>query len=140
MKAGISIVLICLIGLLSFTLWSSAADPVKLIPLSKAALEEIEARKILYKKRKTDECRAIALDRAAAMVDSALLEQALFIGADTLARPERPDRPFAESFSSNIENIPIKPFLKRRDFVSPFQKKDTFALDSLKLRDSIKIK
>lgn len=74
------------------------------------------------------------------MVDSALLEQALFIGADTLTRPERPDRPFAESFSSNIENIPIKPFLKRRDFVSPFQKKDTFALDSLKLRDSIKIK
>lgn len=140
MKVGISTILLFSIGLIGFILWSSAADPVKRIPLSKAALEEIEARKVLYKKRKMDECKSNVLERVAAMVDSALLEQALFIGADTLPRPERPDRPFAETFSSNIENIPIKPFLKRRDFVSPFQKKDTFALDSLKLRDSIKIK
>ena len=105
--------------------------------MSKAALEEIENRKNAYRTKKLEECRAQALEKAAQMVDSALLEQALFIGADTIARPERPDRPFAETFSSNIENIPIRPFLKRRDFISPFQKKDTFAADSLRIKDSI---
>ena len=120
-------------------IWTAGADPVKKILLSDAARKEIEIRKISYAKKKKDECRIKAIEMAAQMVDSALLEQALFIGADTLVRPERPNRPFAETFTSNIENIPVKPFLKRHDFVSPFQKKDTFALDSLKLRDSINL-
>lgn len=120
-------------------IWAAATEPVKPVKLSKAAIEEIEARKEIYRKKKKDECRMKAIEMAAQMVDSALLEQALFIGADTLVRPERPNRPFAETFTSNIENIPVKPFLKRHDFVSPFQKKDTFALDSLKLRDSINL-
>lgn len=140
MKAAVTIILLLLALVSGSLLWSSGTEPVKKLPLSQAALDEIESRKIFYRKKKMDECRAKALERAAAMVDSALLEQALFIGADTIARPERPDRPFAESFSSNIEKIPVRPFLKRIDFVSPFQKKDTFVADSLKWRDSIKIK
>lgn len=140
MKAGLSIVLLLLTLVLGLLLWSSGTEPVKKIPLSQAALDEIEARKIIYRNKKMEECRAKALERAASMVDSALLEQALFIGADTIVRPARPDRPFAETFSSSIENIPVRPFLKRVDFVSPFQKKDTFVADSLKLRDSFKIK
>jgi len=133
-------IFLCIILLSAmWIIWSAAADPVKKVPLSSAAIAEIEARKEIYKKKKKDECRIKALELAAQMVDSALLEQALFIGADTLVRPERPNRPFAETFTSNIENIPVKPFLKRHDFVSPFQKKDTFAQDSLKLRDSLKL-
>jgi hypothetical protein len=57
------------------------------------------------------------------MVDSALLEQALFIGADTLSRPDRPDRPEAETFTSNIENLPIKPWLKKMILSVPSKKK-----------------
>lgn len=116
----------------------SAGEPTPSNGLSKAALKEIERRKEAYKKKKLDECYANALNNVAQMVDSALLEQALFIGADTMSRPDRPDRPITETFSSNIEHLPIRPWLKKSDFISPFQKKDTFAVDSLKIRDSMK--
>lgn len=140
MKTVVRLFFIILIPVIATIIWMAPSDPVRIEPLSKAALEEIEARKILYKKKKTEECRLHAIETAARMVDSALLEQALFIGADTLVRPFRPDRPFAETFTSNIEHIPVRPWLKKSDFVSPFQKKDTFALDSLKKRDSLILK
>lgn len=106
--------------------------------LSKAATEQINALKSVYKTRKLKECTDRALARASYMADSILLEQALFIGGDTISRPPRPDRPFPETFDSPLYGVPVRPFLKRSDFISPFQKKDTFATDSLRIIDSIR--
>ena len=69
------------------------------------------------------------------MVDSALLEQALFIGADTLSRPDRPDRPNKTLLLILKENLPIKPWLKK--MILSVLQKDTFAVDSIKNKDSL---
>lgn len=139
MKKALKYWVSTLFASLAIMLWQAASDPIPTTRLSKAAMKEIEARKQTYYKKKMAECYANALGMASTMVDSALIEQALFIGADTMLRPDRPMRPEAETFSSNIENIPVRPWLKKSDFVSPFQKKDTFVKDSLKMKDSVRV-
>jgi len=139
MKRGFRYLGLALLCIVAILLWQAASDPIQVTRFFRAALKEIEVRKQNYYKKKMAECHANALGMASTMVDSALIEQALFIGADTLLRPDRPMRPEVETFASNIENIPVRPWLKKTDFVSPFQKKDTFVKDSLKLKDSVKV-
>lgn len=137
MKKIVGLLFIFILAATTVFVLTSVSENPQQTGLSKAALKEIENRKNNYKKKKLEECYTNALNNVARMVDSALLEQALFIGADTMSRPDRPDRPEAEAFTSNIENLPIKPWLKKNDFISPFQKKDTFAVDSIKNKDSL---
>ena len=106
--------------------------------LSEAGLVEYHKLIQAYKDKIKAQCIQQILDQAAHDVDSIIIEQALFIGADTLDKPFKPERPFPESFVPPNKNVPLQPFLNKSDFKSPFQKKDTIHSDSILISDDHK--
>ena len=106
--------------------------------LSKAAIKELDIRKKLYYQEKLQLCLTDIQEQASKMVDSVIIEQALFIGADTLSKPIRPTRPMSENFNPPNQNVPLKPFLKRSELKNFFHLRDSIRRDSMQ-RDSIRL-
>lgn len=106
--------------------------------LSNAALKELALRKKNYYEEKLRFCLNEIQEKASQMVDSVIIEQALFIGADTLTKPIRPIRPMPENFIPPNQNVPLKPFLKRSELRNFFHLRDSIRRDSIS-RDSIRL-
>ena len=114
------------------------ASPSDSPSLSPAAIKLLRARKQEYYNQQLTLCLQEIRAQASKMVDSASMEQALFIGSDTLDRPIRPERPEAENFDPVNINTPLKPFLSERDFLNPFRIRDSLVRDSIR-RDSLRL-
>lgn len=120
--------------------WALTQNPTstKNPELSTTALTLLKERQQEYYLQRLTVCMQEIKDQASKMVDSAIMEQALFIGSDTLDRPLKPDRPTAEDFDPTYTNTPLKPFLSDQDFLNPFRIRDSIVRDSIR-RDSLRL-
>lgn len=119
--------------------YRSAGQKTKASVLSRTGQAVLEQKATEIYQNKLMECLDDIKELASQMVDSTIVEQALFIGSDTLMKPIKPDRPYPENFEPPNKNIPLKPFLKKSDFINPFLLADSLRQDSIRLDSLIKI-
>lgn len=111
-RTSILLFVVLLIAGSATFLWTSFADKKPRLAKADVIQLEVEERLRILIENRRERCRTEALDKATAIVDSMLIEQAK-ANKDTLGKPPKPLKPVKPEILSPIDSLPVRPFLQR---------------------------
>ena len=107
----ISLITVSVILIWFFTAQNNNEDAEAVQAMIESTLQK---RLQSYREIRTEICQEKVFEKASAIVDSILIEEAR-MGKDTLLKPPKPDKPEKPEIKTILDTVPIAPFLKPSD-------------------------